>query len=84
MPSDIVSALRDKAAGKRNELGDQWGDWICAGAADIIADMVKALERVRPYVANAVRDDGGIAVCDISYRVDLETIDAALAKAKQP
>lgn len=38
----------------------------------------KALERARCYVVVAVKEDGGIDNCDISYRMDLQAIDAAL------
>jgi hypothetical protein len=42
-------------------------------------DVRKALEIGRDYVAEWVKNDGGIEACDIGFRTDLETIEAALA-----
>jgi len=48
---DLVTVLREKAAGKRNRVGDFWGDWICGEAADRIAAdealLRQALEALR-------------------------------------
>jgi hypothetical protein len=42
-------------------------------------DVRKALEIGRDYVAEWVKNDRGIEACDIGFRTDLETIEAALA-----
>ena len=68
--------------------GQNGGFWTNAAATedspkyyreDLVMALVKALEQARPYVDCAVHDDGGIDYCEIGYRIDLETIDGALA-----
>lgn len=46
----IEEIMRDKAAGRRNELGDYWSDYWCGLAADKIAKLEEALRTI---------DDGG-------------------------
>jgi hypothetical protein len=49
-----------------------------AAALARVAVLVEAAKIGREYVAGWVKSDGGIDVCDIDFRVDLEAIDAAL------
>jgi hypothetical protein len=48
-----------------------------------IAELEGALEIARSYVADVVKADGGIDECEITYRIALETVDAALARTAQ-
>lgn len=66
----LSARLREKAAGRRNRVGDIWGDWICAEAADTIDALVEALEAVSS-LKRVLRDEGL-----------LERVDKALAKAR--
>ena len=47
--------------------------------AAVAAEMARAMDSAREYVADAVRADGGIGTCDIEHRWMLEAIDAALS-----
>ena len=47
--------------------------------AGVIEKMAELLRNARLYVEEAVDADGGIEVCEIHLRHDLEAIDAALS-----
>ena len=46
----LIERLYEKAAGKRNAVGDTWGDWVCKTAASVLAEQqnrIAALEAER-------------------------------------
>jgi hypothetical protein len=43
----LAAILVEKAAGKRNELGDPWGDWVCSEAAELLLGLMKQRDSLR-------------------------------------
>lgn len=64
--ADIVERLREKAVGKRNNVGDLWGDWICNDAADTIESLRDEVKRLREAGENMARE---VCTCDTSGSV---------------
>jgi SMC interacting uncharacterized protein involved in chromosome segregation len=53
--TDLINALREKADGKKNVVGDYWGDHICREAAAEIERLEKEVERWQRRSGNAER-----------------------------
>ena len=70
----ISAILREKAAGRRNRVGDIWGDWVCAEAADAIDEIRKVRDG---YADQAKFADPEIAP---HFREFVRRIDAVLAR----
>lgn len=73
---------RPAAPGGNTLVSQRWSGEVAINWGPSLQAVIDAIECARPYVADAVRQAGGIETCEIGLRVDLERIDGALGVIK--
>lgn len=56
---DIVSIMRDKAADRKNSIGDRWGNYWCDNAADEIEQLRAKVNELNNQIDDMYYEQAG-------------------------